>query len=121
MGEPEGSLEGWVPRIGGALTLERVIELAFDYRGNTTVVRIDGTEVVGYLYNREASAPEPYIQVFDDRDGDPVRIPYREIRTINFTGRDTAHGKSYGAWLARRRDAPGAGPGDETSKPGTTG
>ena len=48
----ETTLEGWTPEIGGGLTLEEVVERAFDYRGNVTVVRTDGAEVEGYLFNR---------------------------------------------------------------------
>jgi hypothetical protein len=36
--------------------------------------------------------------------GDAVVIPYADIATIRFTGRDTAAGNSYAAWL-RSRDA----------------
>jgi hypothetical protein len=39
------TLEGWVPKIGEYLTLAEVIDLAFDYRGDATVVKVDGTEV----------------------------------------------------------------------------
>jgi len=37
------SLEGWVPDVGDYLTLAEVVEFAFDYRGNTTIVKRDGT------------------------------------------------------------------------------
>src|SRR5438876_3972463 len=43
----------------------RIIDLAFDYRGNTTVVLTDGTELQGYVSNRNADAGEPFIQMFD--------------------------------------------------------
>ena len=43
MSGPDRTLEGWVPEMGHELPLERVIDLAFDYRGNTTVVKTDGT------------------------------------------------------------------------------
>ncbi|HET7875780.1 MAG TPA: hypothetical protein VFN71_09655 [Methylomirabilota bacterium] len=96
------SFEGWVPRIGPHLTLAEVVEFAFDYRGNTTVVQTDGTEVVGYLFNRDAEAPEPFIQLFDEAGEGPITIPYREIANIKFTGKDTAAGNSWKAWLERR-------------------
>ena len=38
----EKSLEGWAPEIGPELTIEQVIDYAFDYRGNTTLVLADG-------------------------------------------------------------------------------
>ena len=100
--EPEPTREGWVPEIGEDLPLSRVIDLAFDYRGNTTVVKTDGTEVRGYVFNRNAEAPEPFIQMFDASGAGPFKIPYAEIRTIKFTGKDTAAGNSYAAWLKRK-------------------
>jgi hypothetical protein len=98
----EPSLEGWVPEPGEALPLARIVDLAFDYRGNTTVVKTDGSEVEGYLFNRNADAPEPFVQLFDAAGAGPIRIPYAEIRTIRFTGKDTAAGNSYAAWLRRK-------------------
>ena len=59
------TLEGWVPQIGEYLTLAEVIDLAFDYRGNVTVAKVDGAEVEGYIFNRNADVPEPFIQMFD--------------------------------------------------------
>jgi len=96
------SLEGWAPEPSADLPLARIIDLAFDYRGNTTVVRTDGTEQAGYLFNRNAEAPQPFVQVFDVAGNGPLTIPYAEIRTIRFTGKDTAAGTSYAAWLERR-------------------
>lgn len=96
------TLEGWVPQIGDYLTLAEVVEFAFDYRGNTTVVKTDGTELVGYVFNRNALAPQPFIQMFDEKGSGPITIPYAEISTIKFTGKDTAAGNSWKAWVERR-------------------
>lgn len=97
------TLEGWVPEPGKDLTLAQVIELAFDYRGNTTVVKADGTEVEGYIFNRNTDVPEPFIQLFDLAGNGPLKIPYSEIRNVKFTGRDTAAGKSWEAWVERKK------------------
>ena len=96
------SLQGWVPDIGPYLTLEEVIEHAFDYRGNVTVVRRDGTELVGYLFNRDSSAPEPFVQVIDEDGNGPLRVRYAEIASVRFTGKDTAEGNSWKAWMERK-------------------
>jgi hypothetical protein len=101
--EGEKTLEGWAPEPDAELPLAHLVDLAFDYRGNTTVVKRDGTDVVGYVFNRDAEAPVPYLEMFDADGGGPYRIPYAEVRTIHFTGRDTAAGKSYAAWLARKQ------------------
>lgn len=96
------SLEGYVPEIGPYLTLAEVIEFAFDYRGNTTVVKTDRTEVVAYVFNRNNLVPEPFIQFFDEKGDGPFTLPYSEIATIKFTGKDMAAGNSWKAWLERR-------------------
>ena len=96
------TLEGWIPNLGEFLTLAEVIDQAFDYRGNTTVVKVDGTEVEGYIFNRNRDAPEPFIQLFDLAGDGPFKILYSEIENIKFTGKDTAAGNSWMAWIERR-------------------
>ncbi len=96
------SLEGWVPQINDYTSLREVVDFAFDYRGNTTIVKIDGSEIVGYVFNRDADAPEPFVQLFDEQGAGPFTIPYRDIATIKFTGKDTAAGNSWKAWVERK-------------------
>ena len=96
------SLEGWVPQINDYTSLREVVDFAFDYRGNTTVVKKDGSEVVGYIFNRDADVPEPFIQLFDEQGNGPFTIPYRDIATIKFSGKDTAAGNSWKAWVERK-------------------
>ena len=105
------TLEGWVPQIGESLTLGEVIDFAFDYRGNTTIVKRDGTEIVGYLFNRNHLVSEPFVQFFDEKGDGPFTVPYAEIANIKFTGKDTAAGNSWRAWVERkeREKAQGAG------------
>ena len=99
--EPQSpSLEGWVP--GADVPLADVIDRAFDYRGNVTVEQRDGTELSGYLSNRDARAREPFVQMFDMAGEGPITIRYADIRAIRFTGKDTAAGNSYAAWLERK-------------------
>ena len=96
------TLEGWVPQINAYTSLREVVDFAFDYRGNTTVVKTDGKEVVGYIFNRAADAPEAFLQLFDEQGDGPFTIPYRDIATIKFTGKDTAAGNSWKAWVERK-------------------
>jgi hypothetical protein len=103
----EPSLEGWAP--GPDVPLAEVIDRAFDYRGNVTVERLDGGAVVGYLFNRNDRAREPFVQMFDAAGEGPITIHYAEIRTIRFTGKDTAAGNSYAAWLERKAAAQAQG------------
>jgi len=102
MDTPE-SLEGWAPEPDADLPLTRIVDLAFDYRGNTTVIRRDGASLQGYVFNRDLEARPPYLEMFDAEGGGPHRVLLAEVRTIHFSGKDTAAGKSYAAWLARKR------------------
>ena len=99
------TLEGWVPQIGEYLTLAEVIDFAFDYRGNTTIVKADGSEIVGYIYNRNTLVPSPFIEFFDEKGDGPFTLPYTEIANVKFTGKDTAAGNSWRAWLERKEKA----------------
>ena len=100
-----GTLEGWAPRPGSAAELHHIIALAFDYRGDVTVHLRDGAERVGYVFNHDAEAAEPFLEKFEAAGGQRVWIRYADVRTIRFTGKDTAAGKSYAAWLERKARA----------------
>ena len=100
----ETSLEGWIPEPGEHMTVGEIVESAFEYRGDVTVDRLDGTANLGYLFNRNATGTGPFAEMFEAQTGVRIVIPYADIKNIRFTGKDTAAGKSYEAWL-RRRDA----------------
>jgi len=109
----EKSLEGWAPDIRDAVTLAEAVDHAFDYRGDITVLLDDGCELIGYLFNRNRDAAEPFVQMFEREGSGPSSIPYARIRAIRFTGKDTAAGNSYAAWLrskeaAKAASSPGA-------------
>jgi hypothetical protein len=106
------SLQGWVPAIESPESLAGAIEQAFDYRGDVTIATRDGVEHVGYVFNRRRDASAPFIEIMPATGGEPRSIPYAEIQKIAFTGRDTAAGNSYAAWVKRKQggaDAAGAG------------
>jgi hypothetical protein len=102
---PPESLENWTPEPATAAELAQVIEHAFDFRGDVTVVLRDGTERPGYLFNRRADSDRPFVEMLEPGRDDPVTLRYADIRTIRFTGKDTAAGKSYAAWLERKAAA----------------
>ncbi|MGH7534422.1 MAG: hypothetical protein ACREMG_02435, partial [Gemmatimonadales bacterium] len=101
----EPALGGWRPGIGDAATLADVVDKACDYRGDVTLVKTDGTEIEGYLFNRDRDGAEPFVQIIARVDGTTHTVAYARIHTINFTGRDTAAGNSYAAWRERRDNA----------------
>ena len=101
----DNSLEGWNPVLSEELTIDQVVDLAFDYRGNTTIVKADGTTVEGYIFNRDSNVSEPYLEYFAASGDGPFSLPYSQIVNIDFTGKDTAAGKSWEAWLKRKEEA----------------
>ncbi len=105
MASEDQSLQGWTPRIGAEVTLARVVDLAFDYRGDVTIEKTDGSELTGYIFNRDATAPQPFVELFETKSGARTSLPYAAIANIRFTGRDMAAGQSYEAWKARRESA----------------
>jgi len=97
------NLQGWIPQLATEADIRAVIEKAFDYRGDVTITSKNGSEVTGYLFDRrigptlENSAVRLMLATSNERPA----IPYSEIAAIAFTGRDTAAGKSYEAWVKK--------------------
>jgi hypothetical protein len=58
--------------------------------------------VEGYIFNRDAHAKPPRIEMFLKGSDDPRIIPYADIESIAFTGKDTANGKSWDAWVSKK-------------------
>jgi hypothetical protein len=114
-GRERENLEGWIPELATEAEVREALEKAFDYRGDVTVTRKDGTTVEGYLYDRrseptlEASlvriipTPKPGVPV------ERVMIPYADIAALQFTGRDTAAGKTFEAWIKKYWEQKAAG------------
>jgi hypothetical protein len=97
------NLQGWIPDLATEADIRAVIEKAFDYRGDITVTRKDGSQITGYLFDRR-SAPTlaaSVIRLMLATGNDRPAIPYSEIAALAFTGRDTAAGKSYEAWVKK--------------------
>ncbi len=82
--------------------LAEAVEHAFDYRGDITLELSTGQMVEGYLFNREATGPRPHLQFFPKNESGVREIAYNQIVTIAFSGEDTASGKSWEAWIAKK-------------------
>ena len=70
--------------------IEELVEKAFHYRGDVTIRTIDDGSLTGYLFNRDTRASEPFAQLFETETGREIRVPYRDINQVLFTGRDVA-------------------------------
>jgi hypothetical protein len=77
------------------------IDKAFDYRGDVTLA-LHNEQIEGYIFNRDASARPPRIEVFIKGSNEPRIIPYADIVSIAFTGKDIADGKSWDAWVNKK-------------------
>ena len=77
------------------------IDKAFDYRGDVTLT-LTNEQVECFIFNREPKAVPPRIQVFIKGSEAERVIPYADITAIAFTGKDTADGKSWAAWVSKK-------------------
>ncbi len=95
-------LQGSVPSIASEDELRQALENAFDYRGDITITRKDGTTVEGYLFDRrQASTLKDSLVRILPPNGPRVSIPYSDIAALAFSGRDPAAGKSWEAWVRK--------------------
>ena len=102
------SLEKWKPELATKEELYDALDKALDYRGDITVTLKSGAQQVVYVFNREAKAPEPYIEVYPADKDEKIRIYYKDIAGLHFTGIDTAAGKSWAVWMAKYTAKEGA-------------
>lgn len=101
-GMEAGFLEGRTVRPSTPADVAEAVELAFDYRGDVILELTSGERIEGYVYNRSADHNPPSLHFFLKQESGPRRIPYEAIAAIVFSGKDTASGKSWEAWVAKK-------------------
>ncbi|MSV28941.1 MAG: hypothetical protein EXQ52_09385 [Bryobacterales bacterium] len=96
-------LEGWVPELASEDEIREAFEKAFNYRGDVTITRKDGAVIEGYVFDRRTGATlaESAVRIYPKDSADKLSIPYADIAGLAFTGRDTAAGKNWEAWLRK--------------------
>lgn len=97
-----GSPEGRIFQPASFAELVEAVELAFDYRGDVTVSLKSGDSISGYLFNRQVNGSDSYLEVFPSDSPHAQRVLYDQIAVIAFTGEDTATGKSWENWIAKK-------------------
>jgi hypothetical protein len=110
-GAEHAVLEGWIPALATEQEIREALEQAFDYRGDVTITLKTGVRIEGYIFDRRP-APELYrslVRVLPKDTSERVSIPYSEIAGLAFTGRDTAAGKSWEAWVRKYWEKKSAG------------
>ena len=102
-GTAHETLQGWVPEVANEDELREALEKAFDYRGDVTVTRKDGSKIEGYIFDRVSGTKlsDCFIRVLPKETNQRVKIAYSDIAALAFTGRDTAAGKSWEAWVKK--------------------
>lgn len=113
------NLEGWIPELASENEIRAALEKAFDYRGDITITRKDGTKVEGYLFDRRAgkTLADSVVRLYPKDSDQKVTISYAEIAALAFSGRDTAAGKSFEAWIRKYWQKKNAGEKDIALKP----
>ncbi len=110
-GREREQLEGWVPSLATDDEKRVAFEKAFDYRGDVTLTLTDGRIIAGYVFDRRSgmSLDEAAVRIIPATERTKLTIPYREIAALTFSGRDTAAGKSFDAWVKKYHEKRAAG------------
>jgi len=110
-GREREQLEGWVPELATDAEVREALEKAFDYRGDITITRKDSSQVQGYLFDRRTgpTLAESFIRIIPANQPTKLNIAYSDIAAIAFTGRDTAAGKTFDAWVKKYWEKKAAG------------
>jgi hypothetical protein len=113
------SVQGWVPKLATEEELRIALEKAFDYRGDVTLTLKDNSKIEGYLFDRMSgsSLTTSFVRVLPKDSTQKLKIAYADIAALAFTGRDTAAGKSWEAWVGKYWEKKASGEGDLTLQP----
>ena len=101
--EERTTLHGWVPQLAGEEETREALEKAFDYRGDVTITKKDGTVVEGYIFDRKPAKTlhDSLVRILPRDSNQRQSISYADIAALAFSGRDTAAGKSWEAWVRK--------------------
>jgi hypothetical protein len=110
-GRDREQIEGWIPELATEAELRGALEAAFDYRGDVTITRKDGSRVEGYVFDRRngITLGESVVRLIPQNSSQKISIPYSDIAALAFSGRDTAAGKSWEAWVRKYWEKKAAG------------
>jgi hypothetical protein len=118
-GTAHEQLEGWIPSLASDDEIRAALEKAFDYRGDVTITRRDGSKVEGYIFDRRTASTlkDSVVRLYPRTSNEKVSISYADIAALAFTGRDTAAGKSWEAWMKKYAAKKAAGEKDLSLHP----
>jgi len=118
-GTAHEQLEGWIPALASEEELRLALEKAFDYRGDITITRKDGSKIEGYLFDRRSAATlkDSIVRLYPRNSEEKIAVAYADIAALAFTGRDTAAGRSWEAWMRKYAEKRAAGEQDLSLHP----
>lgn len=98
---PAESLSGWVPDLVDKKELFRVLDKAFDYRGDITVTLRDGQAIEGYVFDRRKGQglDDSVIRMLPNGQDERIEVLYEDIVRLQFSAKDPAAGKSWETWV----------------------
>jgi hypothetical protein len=110
-GRDHEKMEGWIPELATEAELRDALEKAFDYRGDVTITRKDGSRVEGYVFDRRngPTLDASMVRLIAQNSSQKISIAYSDIAALAFSGRDTAAGKSWEAWVRKYWERKAAG------------
>jgi len=113
------SVQGWVPKLATEEELRIALEKAFDYRGDVTLTLKNNSKIEGYLFDRVSgpSLTTSFVRILPKDSMQKLKIAYADIAALAFTGRDTAAGKSWEAWVGKYWEKKVSGEGDLSLEP----
>jgi hypothetical protein len=110
-GRERENLEGWIPQLAGDEEIRTALEKAFDYRGDVSITLKSGEKIDGYIFDRRSgkSLADSVIRLYPKSGNQKISISYADIGALAFTGKDTAAGKSWEAWMKKYEEKKAAG------------
>lgn len=106
------NLEGYVPSLATAAEIHEAFDKAFDYRGDLTITLKTGDNIEGYVFDRRAESADLsqcVVRMFPKDSAEKLSIRYSDIAGLTFTGKDSAAGKSFEAWVKKYNEKKAAG------------
>ncbi|MDG2422595.1 MAG: hypothetical protein P8M22_01315 [Phycisphaerales bacterium] len=101
MTESELPRQGYIAERADRETFEAALAAAVEYRGDVTISVADGSVIEGYIFDLTGDIDDGSIGFMTSSDKSPRRLDAGSISRLEFTGKDTAEGKSFETWIEK--------------------
>ncbi len=110
-GRERENLEGWIPELASDEEIRAALEKAFDYRGDVSITLKTGEKIEGYIFDRRIgqSLSDSVVRLYPKSGNQKISVSYADIAALAFTGKDTAAGKTWEAWMKKYNEKKAAG------------